>query len=262
MATPIEILARLTELTRRFDSLRVIGTGWSGNSREGFLFDVDAGGGGGGTLFSGGITQTPPIPPPFPPPYPPPIPPGDFGACCCAGACTQSTRRQCTGGCTFYPGGDCFLGNPCGPVAHSGACCFDDTHCEVVPANECTGTYLGDNTTCAGVNCADVGHSGACCCYPNNCSIQPSAGCSGTGCTYLGDGSTCAGVNCGDTYYCPTSCFSSGQCDSFHVPHDNTPRCCPGRYPGQYPRCCYNAGGGFYYTCCCHPTPFGDVCGC
>src|SRR5215472_6877056 len=128
MATPIELLQRISELIKSFDNLRVVGEGWSGNSREGFLFDADAGGAGGGTMFGGNVTITPPPPFPF---RPPPIPPGQFGACCCAGACTQSTAGQCGLGCTFHPGGDCFLGNPCGPVAHAGACCFDETHCEV-----------------------------------------------------------------------------------------------------------------------------------
>lgn len=229
--TTEELLARVLEQIRMFDALRVRGTGWSGNARDGFAFDSDAAGGGGGSLFGGGIppSTAPPGPPGgppgggFPPYRPPPIPPSNFGACCVAGACTVSTAAQCaTMGGTFHLGADCFLGDPCGLVGHSGACCYTDGTCSVVPAINCTGIYLGDNSSCVGADCAGR------------------IACANSGGTYCACGVSPVGY-----IPAPVCC----------------PNPATGCLSGHWETCgdCTDFVGG-YCCCCCCQTAFGPGC--
>lgn len=69
----------------------------------------------------------------------------------------------------------------------SGACCTSGT-CSIETEEDCTGFYLGDNTTCDGVDCA-VGA----CCIDGVCSITTEADCTGT---YEGDGTVCTPNPC------------------------------------------------------------------
>jgi hypothetical protein len=71
------------------------------------------------------------------------------------------------------------------PVTPTGACCVDG-ECSIVTETECDesgGNYLGDDTTCEGVDCTQ----GACC-DGSDCSITTPDECTGI---YQGDGTTC-----------------------------------------------------------------------
>ena len=83
-----------------------------------------------------------------------------------------------------------------------GACCYPDDSCEDnLTEGECVaqgGTYMGDLTTCSGVECG-VQDQGACCYPDDSCGDDlTEAECSGQGGTYMGDETTCSGVECGN----------------------------------------------------------------
>jgi hypothetical protein len=74
----------------------------------------------------------------------------------------------------------------------TGACCTGTT-CSITTQASCSGTYLGNGTSCAGNPCAPAA-TGACC-VEGVCSITTQAACTGT---YAGDNTTCI------TNPCPT----------------------------------------------------------
>jgi hypothetical protein len=84
-------------------------------------------------------------------------------------------------------------------AALCGACCVGEV-CSITTQAGCSGTYLGDNTNCAGNPC-DVVATGACC-VGNTCSQQTAAECATAGGYYFGDNVACT----------PLSCFSIGAC--------------------------------------------------
>lgn len=159
-----ELNERIATLINRFDKLTVRGTGWSGNGRNGIAFNIDAATGFGQAFGGPGDNQPPGGPGPGGggppgggpgPVYPPPIH-FDFGPCCIGGACTMSTSAQCASqGGEFHSDGDCAFASPCGLVGHAGACCAPGGSCSVVPAGECDGIYLGDDTSCEGADCSN-----------------------------------------------------------------------------------------------------------
>src|SRR5215469_5170840 len=125
------------------------------------------------------------------PPPPPPI----LGACCFEGDCSITTAEACEG--TFYPN------QTCDDIdCTHGACCHPDGTCTIETPETCTDFYLGDGTTCEGVDCT---HTGACCHPDNTCSITSEDGCEGS---YQGDGTTCEGVDCSHM----GACCHGGEC--------------------------------------------------
>ena len=111
------------------------------------------------------------------------------GACCFDdGSCNPETETQCGNDGGDYQGdGNYLFPNPCAAFA-MGACCSGGT-CSITTRSLCSGNYLGDGTTCVGVDCSH----GACCtvneCLLNaSCSHTTHGACTGT---YLGDGSVC-----------------------------------------------------------------------
>jgi hypothetical protein len=81
-----------------------------------------------------------------------------------------------------------------------GACCSAGSCSVVAGPLSCSGHYLGDGTTCSGVDC---GHGA--CCNGGVCSlVAGQAACNGT---YLGDGTTCSGVDC-----TKGACCNGGNC--------------------------------------------------
>ncbi len=72
----------------------------------------------------------------------------------------------------------------------TGACCTGTT-CSITTQANCTGTYLGNGTSCSGNPCLPP-VTGACC-VDNVCSITTQAACTGT---YQGDNTTCASNPC------------------------------------------------------------------
>ncbi|MBY0310645.1 MAG: lamin tail domain-containing protein [Phycisphaerales bacterium] len=83
--------------------------------------------------------------------------------------------------------------NTCVVLTPTGACCTSGP-CAITTQAACTGTYQGNNTTCASNPCPVP--TGACC-NGTSCSIQTAAFCGTVGGTYQGDNSTCAGNPCG-----------------------------------------------------------------
>lgn len=93
-----EIIERTQQLIRRFDGIKIVGAGWSGNARLGFSFDAMEPGAGGGA--SGGEGEPP------------------TGACCIGSNCSITTFGDCinNGGTWFGPGTLCtpnLCGIPC-----------------------------------------------------------------------------------------------------------------------------------------------------
>jgi hypothetical protein len=139
-----ELIRETRELIRRWDNVRVVGLGWSGDPRRGFQFnptDVRTGGGG----------STTPIPPTTP-----------SGACCpTEGDCFIATQSICeTGGGTYQGDNTTCDPDPCPP---KGACCVG-SNCTIETETDCTdmgGTYQGDDTVCD----------------PNPCVLPPCNGC-------------------------------------------------------------------------------------
>jgi hypothetical protein len=118
--------------------IEIRGPGWSGNAREGFIFNpqigtaTDAGGSG-----SGGGGPPPPA----------------TGACCLDGGCSILSSADC-----IAAGGNYFGdGVPCDAVDCTlGACC-DGGDCSLTTAEGCAGDFQGYGTVCD----------------PNPCSLPP-----------------------------------------------------------------------------------------
>ncbi len=104
------------------------------------------------------------------------------------------------GDCYPLPTGDCEVtvddlltiiaafGNDCRP---RGACCYGLAGCdEDLLEEDCTGDYLGDESSCT--DC----HAGACCYIDGSCTEGTPNDCEGAGGTYSGDGIDCASANC------------------------------------------------------------------
>ena len=114
------------------------------------------------------------------------------GACCWDGVCYQVEEDPCNNVGGDYQG----TGTTCGSVNCSnpdptGACCTGTT-CSITTEANCSGSYLGNDTTCSGDPCAPD-PTGACC-IGTSCVIATEAGCSGA---YQGDGSSCGAETCG-----------------------------------------------------------------
>ncbi len=216
--TEEEIATWATKLIQRFDNTKIVGAGgeWSGNARQGFMFNprprspsettvITSGAccpeegdcfistqvvceGGGGTYQGDDTTCDPdPCPPPTP-----------TGACCVGTDCSIETESDCTGMGGTYQGDDTACDpNPCA----NGACCKDGD-CTITTEAGCDGEYQGDGTTCEGVDCGEA-TSGACC-VGSDCSIQTPSDCTGMGGTYQGDDTTCDPDPC--TTHPPCGC--------------------------------------------------------
>ncbi len=137
--TEEEIVRRAGEAIKRFDSLRIVGVGWSGNSRLGFAFNPESG-------LAGAAGGTPP---------PTPV----TGACCLDGDCSITTQSICEAEGGDYQGDDTTCDpNPCPP---EGACCVG-SDCTIETEDNCTGmggTYQGDDITCDPNPCTCCGFS-------------------------------------------------------------------------------------------------------
>jgi len=139
---------------------------------------------------------------------------GGSGACCAGGSCSIETAVDCSAAGGDYLGdGSTCTGVDC---AH-GACCAG-LACSITTEAGCVGDYHGDGSTCAGVDCAQ----GACC-AGGSCSITTEAGCAGD---YHGDGTTCVGVDCTHG-----ACCSGGACSI------TTEAGCAGDYYGDGTTC-------------------------
>jgi hypothetical protein len=112
------------------------------------------------------------------------------------GECGDGTFRP-QGDVAPLPNGDCCVtvddllavieqyGNDCRPT---GACCFGIDGCTSdVAAEDCTGDYLGDESSC------DSCVSGACCLADGSCIQATPQDCSGN---YQGDDSDCGSISC------------------------------------------------------------------
>ncbi|MEE2906834.1 MAG: hypothetical protein VX527_03280, partial [Planctomycetota bacterium] len=101
------------------------------------------------------------------------------------------------GDCAPMPNGDCtvnvsdllaVIGDWGSGCIAMGACCYDDGSCtDNVAEADCSGSWLGTNSTC------DSCTSGACCATDGSCSTSTEAACDGT---YQGDSTDCADVTC------------------------------------------------------------------
>ncbi len=132
------------------------------------------------------------------------------GACCAEdGSCTITTEAECDG--TYQGNGTVCDPNPC-PL--TGACCIDGV-CSILSSDDCAtggGNYLGNGSTCDGVDCT-VGA----CCFDTFCEIDPESNCTDDGGVYQGDGSTCDPNPCDIGACCiddECSITSAGDCDS------------------------------------------------
>jgi hypothetical protein len=86
----------------------------------------------------------------------------------------------------------------------NGACCYPDDSCAVTTLANCTGTWLGVNTTCDPNPCPATGA----CCYANgSCAVTTPASCTGT---WQGVNTTCDPNPCEP----PTGacCYADGSC--------------------------------------------------
>lgn len=96
---------------------------------------------------------------------------------------------------------------PCGTGGGSGGCCTSGT-CTIKTSSDCIaggGDYLGDGTTCSGVDC-----SHGACCSGDSCFLETPSDCAAIGGTYQGDGTTCF-----DGHLCPSApgaCCNHGSC--------------------------------------------------
>jgi hypothetical protein len=121
-------------------------------------------------------------------------------ACCRDGACSNETLSGCEAG-----GQPLGLGTTCDTVTTScrGACCGEIQCVEALTVAECAaipgGTYLGNDTTCAGTATTTC-PTGACCregtCVDVVNLFLTEAGCESVGGSYLGDGTICTSTNC------------------------------------------------------------------
>jgi hypothetical protein len=124
---------------------------------------------------------------------------GGSGGCCIDSVCSIETAADCAANGGSYLGD----GTSCSGVdCTQGACCLGGACSIEAGADACLGNYLGDGTTCADVDC----NQGACC-SGGSCSVVPAGSCTGD---YLGNGSDCDGVDCGGSS--PGACCVSGVC--------------------------------------------------
>lgn len=129
--TEQELIEEAQKLIRRYDNLRIVGSRgeWSGNVRQGFMFNPQKGGGSSG---GGGVTPA-------------------TGACCLDdGTCEVVTLGQCLLDGGTYQGD----GTTCDTT---GACCLPDSSCIITTEDCCNnagGTYQGDSTVCDPNPCA------------------------------------------------------------------------------------------------------------
>jgi hypothetical protein len=113
--TTEELVAYAGQLIERYDDIRVVGSGWSGNTRDGFAFNADAIDTGGGSLLSGGIGGGPHIePPPVTTPW---------GACCLTtdNSCSILSASACAPIGTYQGDFTGCLPDPCVPACPCGA---------------------------------------------------------------------------------------------------------------------------------------------
>lgn len=135
-----ELIQRTRTLIRKWDNVRIVGAGWSGDARRGFQFNpVQA------SFSPSGTTPPPPTP---------------SGACCPEeGDCFISTQSVCEGGGGTYQGDDTTCEpDPCPQPPATGACCVG-TDCSIETEDDCTGmggVYQGDDTTCDPNPCEEV----------------------------------------------------------------------------------------------------------
>lgn len=138
-----ELIQKTRKLISRWDNVRVVGLGWSGDPRRGFQFnptDVRTGGGG-----SGG---TPP-------------PPTTSGACCpTEGDCFISTQTICEdGGGTYQGDGTTCDPDPCPTMPPCNGCGFfnpDDGKTYLTKTysySEDTSACIADGTCCSTIGC-------------------------------------------------------------------------------------------------------------
>ena len=142
---------RLDDLVERFDNLKIVGSGVSGDSRKGFCIncppceELSA---------SGGTSGVPIIPPPA------------TGACCVGLDCSIETAADCGGmGGTYQGDGVPCEVDTCGSPP-TGACCATDGTCTIETQIDCesaSGTYQGDGTPCEPNPCPQ---STSLCCDP------------------------------------------------------------------------------------------------
>jgi hypothetical protein len=106
-----------------------------------------------------------------------------------------------------------------GTTEDSGACCFPDGSCQVLPALDCQaggGVYQGDGTNCVEANCPPPAPTGACCFIDDSCQILTAAECAAQSGAYYGDNWTCEDTdNCDVVQTC---CFPDGLCADLTPP--------------------------------------------
>lgn len=78
-------------------------------------------------------------------------------------------------------------------LQRDGACCYSDGGCATGDGQYCSGTFVGEDTSCDSNPCPPPGQGG--CCFPGLgvCYVIDPASCAGN---YLGDGTPCTFQNC------------------------------------------------------------------
>ncbi len=134
-----------------------------------------------------------------------------IGPCCLNGACEVRTQAECQSlGGTYMGDGTSCSGVNCPPPSTQ-ACCFPNGSCLNLAPADCTAA--GGTSGGVGTACAtfNCNPQGACC-LPNGTCVGPvsPSQCSSQGGTYQGNDTSCATVNCPE----PTGacCFSTGFC--------------------------------------------------
>jgi hypothetical protein len=116
-----------------------------------------------------------------------------------------------------------------------GACCIG-YNCSITTQAGCTGTYLGDGTSCAGNPCGSPPPTGSCC-IAGNCTQTTQANCTGT---------WTQGISCSPNPCAGTDCIT-GQT-----------KCEPGY--GQAPYTYYTCSNGYWVSQGNNNTNCGYVC--
>jgi hypothetical protein len=99
----------------------------------------------------------------------------------------------------------CYVAYPADPPC-TGACCFEDGHCELKTSAECDsagGVYEGDRTVCDPDPCL-----GACCFDDGNCEVAGGTDCDSAGGVYQGPATVCDPNPC-----LGACCFGGGHCE-------------------------------------------------
>ena len=242
--TEEELTREAQKLIQRFERIKIVGEGWSGNVREGWNFHRSLGGG----ITIAGTS--------FP-----------AGACCVGSDCSIQTESSCglLGGLYLGDGTGC-VPNPC--ITLTGVCCFNGA-CLNLTESECI-AYGGEFLL--GGTCSPNPCPGACCDIEGVCHQLSHAECDAQGWTFIGG--LCGETTC-EPGSCPCCCQEYGTHNFYCI--SNTPSECldliggnwscnwcdflqcyivGGENDGQ-PEC--SAGGG-----CCYPNPFPPpnfVCG-